>query len=164
MLRIHREEGGHAHSLTPSADTGDHRRAASVRRRATLLITATFTAFLAPFSPRARAEELDARRLRAAALPSLHLGAAFARSDVAGRGLYSVEAYARLSWPLDSIRRVARDPAPQKAAAHDRLLTRMIELRRRREALAAQPDSLERALDLEEADAELDAVEAGELR
>src|SRR5437764_4718117 len=107
-------------SLTAPVSPGDHRRAASARRRATLLIMASMTASLATASGVAHGEELESRRLRSVAVPSLQLGAALTRLQ-APAPAWSVEAFARLSWPLDALGHSARDVAARASRRRDHL-------------------------------------------
>ena len=144
-------------SLTASAHRGDHRRAASARRRATLLITASLTASLAtPFGV-AHAEDLESRQLRSAAVPRLQLAAALGRYQTPA-AVWSGEAFAWLSWPLDGLRHVPRNTAPQRSRYREHLVERMAELWQRRDALRARAADVQRQLDLEENDAELGAL------
>jgi hypothetical protein len=119
------------------------------------LITATFT--LAA-SGGALADEA-ARRLRAALVPHLQLGAALARMDGRG-GPWSVTAWASLSWPIDGL---GHDPVERiRVHRSDSVAARTAELRRRRDELhrrfEAEASDAAR-LDVEEADAELDAID-----
>jgi hypothetical protein len=173
----------HACSLTDSRPPRDDRRAASRRRRATLLITVSLTATLAVRPSRLRAEELPRslvdralhragfdrhesghRRLAASLLPTLRMRAGAQRIDVpGGYAGWAFEAAATLSWPLERHRSVAADEREQRrmGVRKEQLLGRMADLWRHREALRQHTATAEKSLELEETDAELDAL-AGE--
>jgi len=118
------------------------------------LITASFT--LAA-SGGALADEVS-RHWRASLIPRLHLGAALARMDGRG-GPWSVTAWAALSWPID---RLGRDPLDRMAMHRaDTLAARVAQIWKKREELRRkyEADSSDEArLDLQEADAELEAL------
>jgi hypothetical protein len=101
----------------------------------------------------------DRRSLVAALVPSLKLQAAIARMDGRG-GPWSMTAWASLSWPLE---RVRQDPVERIVLQRrNTALAELAEIWRRREALRrryeAEP-TVESALDLDEADAELHALD-----
>jgi hypothetical protein len=118
------------------------------------LITASFTIAA---SGGALADEAS-RKLRAAFVPHLRLGAALARMDGRG-GPWSVSAWAALSWPIDGL---GRDPVDRiRLHRGDSLAARTAEIWRKREALRkqAEEEATDAArLDAEEADAELNAL------
>jgi hypothetical protein len=129
--------------MSPSVDS---------RRRSAIILFATLTALT-----RAGAADEPARSFRAALVPQLSVGAAAERLPTGWIGL----AYAKLSWPLDGLRHDPALLASARRTARQRQLVdeRMAELRRRREALRLQARDAERQLDLDEAQAELDALE-----
>jgi hypothetical protein len=104
-----------------------------------------------------------ARHLRAAFVPRLQLGAALARMDGRG-GPWSITAWAGLSWPLDGL---GKDPVERiRVHRSDSLAARMAEIWRKREELRRryQAEATDEArLDVEEADAELNAL-TGEVK
>lgn len=122
------------------------------RRRSAIILFATLTAL-----PRAgSADELD-RSFRAALVPQLSFGGAAERRPTGWAGLV----YARLSWPLEGLRHAPAQLASARRTERRRqhVDERMAELRRRREALRLQARDAERQLELEETQAELDALE-----
>ncbi|HZS37303.1 MAG TPA: hypothetical protein VFF06_10765 [Polyangia bacterium] len=110
------------------------------------------------------------RRFAAALVPSLRLDLGVARSQAPMQSRWAVEVLARLSWPLDAIAagdaRALVGPSMRRAARRDRVLEdlgekwRVAEERRR---VFERRHDVNAQLDLEEAEAELDAV-AGEER
>ena len=170
----------HVRSLTEPLPPRDDRRAASRRRRATLLITVSLTAGLAAHPICVGAAELPRslveralqragferrdparRRLAASLLPTLRLRAGAQRVDgtLGGSG-WAFEANATLTWPLERHRAVAADEKEQRrlGARREQLLARVAELWHHREVLRAQAATMQSALELEETDAELDAL------
>lgn len=142
-------------SLTAPKHSRDDRRAPRRRRRASLLISASLTSALALCPSSSRAADEDARAAWAAAVPRLSIGAVLGR----GRSLLDaphafIGAYARLSWPLERVRPRARVAGPRPGVAE-----RMAALRRRLAELQAAEPSIDRQLDLDEAAAELSALD-----
>lgn len=154
-------------SLTRGQRAGENCRAASTRRRASLLITASITAsFAAPQTARAEAPHVPslARRLQAALVPRLTLGARVTHHTDPLIAAWVIEAWGALAWPLDLA--AGRDEAALlrdgawRAAAHARKAERRAGLEARRRAIAPSAHrSAEATLDLEELDAKLDALE-----
>jgi hypothetical protein len=102
-----------------------------------------------------RADE-PARPFRAALVPRLSIGAAAERLPTGWIGL----AWAGLTWPLEALRHDSAAMAAERRASGRRqsVAERMAELDRRRAILRARVRDAETQLDLEEAQAEADAV------
>lgn len=119
------------------------------------MISASLTSALVLSPGSSRAADEDARAAWALALPRLSIGAVLGR----GRSLLDtphafIGAYARLSWPLERVRPRARPVGPRPGVAE-----RMAELRRRLAELQAREPSIDHQLDLDEAAAELSALD-----
>jgi hypothetical protein len=158
---------------------GEHRRAALRRRRALLVITtlasmATALPALGEDGPLPPVERslasaglahplrLDRRRLASTFVPSIKMGAAVARMDGRG-GPWSITAWASLTWPLE---RLPEDPVDRiRAQRRESLSAQVAEIWRRRAELRRQYESeptTASRIDLEEADATLDALTDGD--
>ena len=132
--------------LTPASPSVDS------RRRSAIILFATLTALT-----RAGAADEPDRSFRAALVPQLSIGAAAERLPTGWIGL----GWAKLSWPLEALRHepalLASGRRTERRRQH--VDERMAELRRHREALRLQARDAERQLDLDENQAELDALE-----
>jgi hypothetical protein len=111
----------------------------------------------------------DARRVAASLLPSLKLSFGWARSIAPMQLRSAVEVLATLSWPLDALpvgdARALIPPSLRRATRREQLLDelgdrwRVVEERRR---VRARHDDVETRLELEQAEAELDALAGDE--
>jgi hypothetical protein len=118
------------------------------------LISASLIA--SAFGSRVRADS-ESRAWSAAAVPRLTIGAGLTRLEapVLGQRML-IEAFARLQWPLESLRHPRA--GSNRVIAQMRASERLAELKRQRAALREKESSFERQLDLEELEAEERAV------